>query len=396
MPPAPARGLKRPPMNCTNCRYELSQCLDGRLPSGRRAVVMEHAENCPSCGHFWRELQAAQQLTLRLSPIPVGSDFRERLWDRVRAGEGTPEAVFHEPVSWATKLRYTMSGAAAAAVVLLGVTMLRTGRKPVAAPAGQLVASDSAGTFAAEPGPQAPAPVTAPAAQTIVLASNPLVSATQPLTFNLVAVEAAKQLEQRHAAVGTALRRLADPNSNRDAAIRQVFDNAEEFRAFGELLLDLRDRRRLFFTDPEVDADLRFAVNMLGQSRAQDRSLRTIENSVEPAMLRPRLADVSRTITLAPTDPREEFDALLRLNRQRPEVIPKLFFVLGNDDEIGRELSMLRHGMAFLMPDSCGPSWVAPRSEVEARDGLLRALKRQVEQVGDIQLEFQLRNPDTR
>lgn len=382
-------------MNCNHYRYELSQCLDGRLPSGRRAVVMEHAENCPSCGRFWSELQAAQQLTLRLSPTPVGDDFRERLWGRIRAGEGTPEAVFHEPVSWATKVRYTLSGAAAAAVVLIGVTMLRSGRKADVAPAGHLVASDDAGhEFAGERGPQVPAHAPAPAgAQTIVLASNPLISATQPLTFNLVAVEAAKQLEQRHATVGTALRRLGDPNSNRDAAMRQVFDNADEFRAFGELLLDLRDRRRLFFTDPEVDADLRFAVNLLGQSRSQGRDLQTIENLVEPAMQRPGLDDVSRTITLAPTDPREELDALMRLNRQRPEVFPKLFFVLGNDHEIGQELGMLRQGVAFLMPDSCGSAWVAPRSEVEARDGLLRMLKRQVERAGGIQLEFQLRSP---
>ena len=60
-------------MNCTTCRYELSQCLDGRLPSGRRTVVMQHAETCEACGQFWAELQAAQHATpLRQRPIRHG------------------------------------------------------------------------------------------------------------------------------------------------------------------------------------------------------------------------------------------------------------------------------------------------------------------------------------
>ena len=85
-------------MNCSTCRYELSQCLDGRLPSGRRTLVLQHAESCSECGAFWTELQAAQQLTLQLHQPRVSPGFRDQLWERIRAGEGTPEAVFHEPV----------------------------------------------------------------------------------------------------------------------------------------------------------------------------------------------------------------------------------------------------------------------------------------------------------
>lgn len=40
-------------MNCNTCRFELSQCLDGRLASGRRAIVMQHAADCEECAAFW-------------------------------------------------------------------------------------------------------------------------------------------------------------------------------------------------------------------------------------------------------------------------------------------------------------------------------------------------------
>src|SRR5262245_52243425 len=109
-------------MNCTTCRYELSQCLDGRLPSGRRTIVLQHASQCEGCGTFWAELQAAQRLTLRLQRPRVSESFRESLWARVQAGEGTPDAVFREPVPLLAKLRYALTGAAAAAAALLCVT----------------------------------------------------------------------------------------------------------------------------------------------------------------------------------------------------------------------------------------------------------------------------------
>jgi len=85
-------------MNCNAYRHELSQCLDGRLPAGRRSAVLQHACECGECGAFWADLQKAQQLTRRLQPTRVGADFRESLFARIESGEGTPEAVFHEPV----------------------------------------------------------------------------------------------------------------------------------------------------------------------------------------------------------------------------------------------------------------------------------------------------------
>lgn len=358
-------------MNCNTCRYELSQCLDGRLPSGRRTLVLQHAESCSACGQFWNDLQAAQHLTLRLRTSHVDDGFRERLWERIRAGEGTPEAVFHEPVPLLTKLRYTLTGAAAAAAALLAVTMFRRASEPPRAEI-EPVANVERAT------PPAPSAPVAPQAQPVVLAHDPLMSATQPLTFNLFAVETARQLEHRHAAVATALRQLDNPRGNRDFAIRQAFDNAADFCAFGELLLDLRDRDRLQFTDNSFDADLRFAVRLLKLGEEQQRDLRTVETVVAPALRSERLGKVCNVIAVRPTiDRQEEIEVLRRLTRLRPEVFPKLFVVLGNEAEWHWDVRSLPGNLMFQIEDACGPSWVAPRSEVEASEMLLQTVRRQ-------------------
>ena len=49
-------------MNCRTAHYELSLNLDGRLPSGRHAMLMEHVDGCGPCATLWKELQAAQSL----------------------------------------------------------------------------------------------------------------------------------------------------------------------------------------------------------------------------------------------------------------------------------------------------------------------------------------------
>jgi hypothetical protein len=344
-------------MNCSTCRYELSQCLDGRLPSGRRAIVMQHVEACAVCSTFWNDLQAAQNLTLRLGKMPVSDGFRERLWERIGAGEGTPAAVFHEPVPLLTKFRYAVTGAAAAAVILLGVTWARSDR-------------DSA------PRDPVARPDRHPGSETVGDPST--FWSAHPLTCELVAVETAKQLEQRHATVTAGIRKLnqdgfAQDAARSDAAVQQILRNADEFCAFGEVLLDLRDHKRLFFTDSEVDADLRNAVKLLRNSEQQESNLETVRSLVAPALSSGRLANMSRTI-MVPSDPREEGDVLMRLIVTRHDVFPKLFIVFGNNDEAYRDFGLT--GNVFEMRDECGPVWVAPRSEVEAGDGRLRMRSR--------------------
>ncbi|HEU4417324.1 MAG TPA: hypothetical protein VFT55_00220 [Planctomycetota bacterium] len=362
-------------MNCSTCRYELSQCLDGRLPSGRRAIVMRHVETCAVCGAFWAELQAAQNLTLRLASMPVSEGFRERLWERIGAGEGTPAAVFHEPVPLLTKCRYAVTGAAAAAVILLGVTWARGDRT---APRDPVAKSELHGGPATA---ERPGVGMQPAADFgMQVDPSPLISSARPFTCELVAVETARQLEQRHATVNAGIHRLNQdgfyPDAARsDAAVQQVLRDADEFCGLGGILLDLRDHKRLFFTDSEVDAELRLAVKMLRSSQQDVRNLETIRTLVAPALNSGRLANVSRTIALPPSDPREEWDVLMRLIATRHDVFPKLFIVFG--DEAYRDFGPFP-GNFFEMRDECGPVWVAPRSEVEAGDGRLRIMRARI------------------
>lgn len=366
-------------MNCTTCRYELSLCLDGRLPSGRRSLVMQHVDECADCAGFWGELQAAQKLALQLPPARVSSGFREELWERIRSGEGTPEAVFREPVPLITKARYALTGAAAAAVVLLCATWLR--RESDKLPAELAVAANAPSGTTANDRHSASATAVAtfaPSYDFSRLEDSPLVSAAQPLTTDVFALETARQLEQRHALAQIALRRIDGSSGDSGVAIDQALTNAGEFAAFGECLLDLHDRQQLRFSEADVEADLRYAVKMLGGGRLQKRDAATARDVVGPALQSNRLRHVASSISLVPLDPREEREVLVRLNTQRPEVFPLLFFVFGSGEEI-RDLEFLRRGQAFMLDDPCGPSWVAPRSEVEARDSLLRSLRVRVQ-----------------
>jgi hypothetical protein len=84
---------------------------------------MAHLTGCDSCQELWSELQKAQELALSLPSESVSHDFRDSLFERIRAGEGTPEAIFNEPVPKLVKLRYLATGAAAAAVLLFGMNL---------------------------------------------------------------------------------------------------------------------------------------------------------------------------------------------------------------------------------------------------------------------------------
>ena len=109
-------------MTCNRYQYQLSLHLDGRLSSARRDSLMQHLADCSSCQSLWQEMQSAQDLALSLPSQPVSPDFKDSLLTRIRSGEGTPEAVFHEPVPKLVKLRYLASGAAAAAVIIFGLS----------------------------------------------------------------------------------------------------------------------------------------------------------------------------------------------------------------------------------------------------------------------------------
>lgn len=113
-------------MNCNHAEHLLSLNLDGRLSSGQRQLLSQHLTACKACGAIDRELVAARELALSLPSQRVSEGFREELWQRIRSGEGTPEAVFREPVPVATKVRYFVTGAAAAGLMILASRLVRT------------------------------------------------------------------------------------------------------------------------------------------------------------------------------------------------------------------------------------------------------------------------------
>lgn len=362
---------------------------------------MQHVERCEECSGFWNELQAAQRLVLLLPRERVSEGFRDQLWDRIRSGEGTPEAVFHEPVPLMTKVRYALTGAAAAAAVLFFVIWLRPpGSTPNEAHVADVErqnverlgverqGSAIAGSIDMRNVPPVDVQRDTVSDDVVRFEDSPLMASARLLTTDVFALETARQLEQRHASAQLALRRLGDKTPDSDPAVEQALTNANEFRTFGECLLDLRESHQLLFVDPAVEADLRFAVSLLAQDHLHRAGAATVRSVVAPALQSSRLGRLSKSISLVPRTMHEEHEVLVRLNALRPEVFPMLFFVFGSDDELQGDL--LRRGQAFRLDDPCGPSWVAPRSEVEARDLWLRTTRRAGATPGQMEVRIQV------
>ena len=365
--------------------------------------MLAHAESCQTCGAFWRDLQAAQKLTQSLRSNAVSAGFREQLWERIQAGEGTPDAVFLEPVRTWTKVRYALTGAAAAAAMLVSVSTLQSDR--AARPA-------TTETAAATPrdGDDVQARITPAATAAHPTAAHPtdflrdratptnypqsaypqnaLLSNARPLTLQLLAREAASQLEQHYQEAAIGMRMMRDPGHNRTAAAQKVIQNAEEVRDFGELLIDLRQRNRLVFTDDEVDRDLNFAVEWLDRvPELSEHSLEVMETYYGPALSKRRLGNVKDHIGLRiATDPAHELHELMELNNRRPEVFPKMFIVFGDLSEVQGSITNPSSNIV-LVDDACRPNWVAPRSEVTRHGTMLRMFGDQ----GQVRLELEVR-----
>lgn len=349
--------------------------------------MLEHAEDCETCGQFWDELQAAQQLTMSLQKTQVQGDFRDGLWERIHAGEGTPDAVFVEPVPAWTKVRYALTGAAAAAALLVGTSLMQQSPQPqplreeraVTPPPAQTQAVAQTRDSGALLRERSPAPT---------YTQNALLSNARPLTLQVLAREAANQLEQRYQEASIGLRMMREPGHNRAAAARRVVDNANELRDLGQLLIDLRQRERLVFTDQEVDRDLSFAVEWLERVPAlHEHSPEVIETYYGPALSKQRLGEVKDHIGLRlAADPVRELHELKELNSRRPEVFPKLFFVLGDMTSMPGDLSKLSPNVV-LVEGACDLNWVAPRSEVTRHDTMLRIFGDQ----GQVRFEVEVR-----
>lgn len=105
----------------------MSLSLDGRLPSGRRANLLRHIAECEPCAQTWAEMKTAQGMVLGLPRHQVRGAFQQSLQHRIEAGEGTPDAVYGNPVTGLTRARYLLSGAAAAALVIVALRLFDGG-----------------------------------------------------------------------------------------------------------------------------------------------------------------------------------------------------------------------------------------------------------------------------
>lgn len=223
-------------MSCHRYQSQLSLNLDGRLSSARRESLMQHVDSCDVCSRFWNELQAAQRLAMRLPQQQVSADFRSSLFERIHAGEGTPEAVFREPIPTTTKVRYLLSGAAAAAALLLVFDLWRgpidNQDFNVGGGTEQVADNGGPGTFLR---PLSPASLAEISAQTVAHGVNDLRQRQRSLS-NRLASEPLPQLRQQMEPKLRALRGSAHAMRwmsekriiGMPADLRAAFDTVEE------------------------------------------------------------------------------------------------------------------------------------------------------------------------
>ncbi|GAB4150937.1 MAG: hypothetical protein Fur0037_19630 [Planctomycetota bacterium] len=362
-------------MNCRTCRFELSQLLDGRLASGRRTKVLDHVASCPSCAGFQDELQQAQRLALRLPCSRVSGSFREELFERIRSGEGTPEAVFREPIPAATKIRYALTGAAAAAAVLVAASLLRPSHSEGAAPvvvseeksrekggpdanAGDRLAAarddQSARTGGLRPRERDERPSTP--------ASFAGFQSIAPATPGVVATQAAVQFETSLNVANRSVQRFVQNPELKVA--HELCKNALELRQIGSLLLDLRNRNHLSFSDEDVDRELSDLVSSLDEhSILHEESDRAARRVVMPVLLRTaNLRRLPESMLVRPAlSPSTEVQWVSRLFAERREILSRMFEMVLPEPDLDALDFSVRPGTAFAIPDECGSFYLVIR-----------------------------------
>lgn len=354
-------------MNCRTAHYELSLNLDGRLPSGRHAMLMEHVDGCGPCATLWKELQAAQSLALRMPRQRVSSGFRDQLWQRIQSGEGTPEAVFREPVPLVSKVRYVLAGAAAAAAVLLALDALQ--------PAPEKSRSATEGVLQ----PRLVARGDAAPGNTQPTASY---ASLAPLTPDLLAREAALQFRNNYVQASSQLaalegRQAGSTAQGAEPIVRSVCDHAVQMHDLGSVLLRLREDEHVTFSNPQVDAELRMMVQLLDEERLSRGDMDTVRTVVAPALRRVhRIAALPEDLRVRGIwTPAERQQVLMRISIDRPQVIGRLFYVMPGQAFPGQGVPVVDpqlQGRIFVFQDDCGTNLVAPRSTVANPATLLR------------------------
>ncbi|MEZ5987563.1 MAG: hypothetical protein R3F30_00250 [Planctomycetota bacterium] len=127
-------------MDCKRARNTMQEALDQRLKAAELKGFQEHVLACQACRQDYGRLRSLRQWTRALPQEPVARDFSARLFARIRAGEGSPDAIFAAPIPALRQARVFLSGALTAAALLLGFWLLfdALGRRDATEGGGQL------------------------------------------------------------------------------------------------------------------------------------------------------------------------------------------------------------------------------------------------------------------
>jgi hypothetical protein len=240
-------------MRCSQAEHLLSLNLDGRLSSGQRRVLSEHLAGCERCASVDRELNEARDLALSLPMQRPSEGFREELWERIRSGEGTPEAVFREPIPLATKVRYFTTGAAAAGLLILAAHTLRP--RSVATPVPEARSSRSA--------------------QPLAAGLAPVVPATPDRLASLVADGYTEAVQKLHAKA-----RALEASQVPPEGLETLREQADRARRFAGLLRWMVDGKYLLLLQDDA-ASLR-AIEMLGEQVYALRDADSLRRVLQP------------------------------------------------------------------------------------------------------------------
>lgn len=308
-------------MNCKRLQLDLSQAFDGRLPAGRRREVLAHLDECASCAAMWRAMERMRELVENLPRQRPGVGFHEALWRRIHSGEGTPEAVFRDPVPTASKVRYVLAGALAAAVVLV------VGRSWTAAPAPLTKARAPLEVArAAQGGGSEPAPERSSAQERI---PTPVFTAPHvPLNPASLATTGAMTLMATTRRLRECLERCgARRGGGRGVPWKDVLESARRLQAAARAMRWLESSRHVAFL-PDVDEDLRRAeqsVALLFEKRDVGRALAQLKD-MRPDRLR---RGGFRVLNCCP-DPVEFLSEMIRDEPEVSVLFPVDLGVLGS------------------------------------------------------------------
>jgi hypothetical protein len=206
-----------------------------------------------------------------------------------------------------------------------------------------------------------------------------ILTSVKPLTSDLLAVETARQFEQRHKWTSHCIA-LLDNGVADEPMVRKICDDADSLSRLGGVLAELRDAKRLSFGDPQVDSDLRVFVTLLDRDRLRQEgpSLASVREFVAPALRKSlSLSRLTTALSVTPSfDRGDEQQEVQRIARSWPELLDQIFFVLPTPD--ASQMNPFELSRTFVFSNDCGPIYVAPMSEIEGPESVFRRLRGEI------------------